>query len=709
MTYPGLPEPSRPVPEPVPVPATDPLLARPRFRSFGRGRYRVTVRLDSVRDRVVAAALLVMVVCALVAAAWTLKQMIAINRLTRGVGDTVFLAADGSAWFRLDGQRRDVTLDQISPHLRHAVVAVEDHRFHRHFGIDPLGLARAIARNVTSDGRSEGASTITQQLARTLFLSNQRSYARKAKEAVIAVLLETQLSKDQILELYLNRVYVGGGVYGMEAMSRQLYEKPAKVLTLAEAALLAGLVKAPSALSPWSNLEGALARSDVVLQRMREERYITPAEEAAARRARLRITSRPRLADAGSGYAKDYLRQAFRDQFGGDNPPDWEVQTTFHPAIQAAAERAVQGGLRALRRPGLQAALVAIDPADGSILALVGGSDYNDAPYNRAVRSRRQPGSAFKPIVYAAALERGMSPLSVLDHLQEVSAPGRQEWAPRNSGGLNRESSTLREALLESNNQAAVALQQKIGSGPVLRLAGALGLHDLPDVPSLALGSGLVTPLELTAAFATFPNGGFAVKPHGLREVLDADGLVAWKYDEEPVRAMSPEVAFQALTMLRDVVDLGTGSTARQLGVGFPAGGKTGTTNEFKDAWFVGFSSSVVVGVWVGFDQPEPIGPQAYAARVALPIWADFMKRTTRLLRPGAFPVPDGLQTRQYCRVSYLRPVDGCPTYTEYLKAGDPTPSQLCRIHEGSFKEEARKVLEGLVDRLRRRIGDIFR
>jgi penicillin-binding protein 1A len=709
MASPGPPDPTGPISPPIPVPPTDPMLRPPRRRSFGRGRYEVTLHLDTVRDRVVAGLLGLSVAAALLVAAWTLKQGIAINRLTRGVGDTVFLAADGSPWFRLDGQRRDVPLSEISPRLRQAIVAVEDHRFHRHPGIDPLGLARAIFRNIRSSGRSEGASTITQQLARTLFLSNTRSYARKAKEAVIAVLLEMQLTKEQILELYLNRVYVGGGVYGMEAMSRQLYEKPAKNLTLAEAALLAGLVKAPSALSPWTNLEGALARSDVVLQRMREEGYITAEEEKAARRARLRITSRPRMADAGSGYAKEYLRQAFRDQFGGDHPPDWEVQTTFRPGVQAAAERAVQNGLRALNRRGLQAALVAVDPADGSILALVGGSDFNDAPFNRAVRSRRQPGSAFKPIVYAAALEKGMSPLDVLDDLREVKVTGRQEWSPRNSGGLNRESSTLREALLESNNQAAVALQQKIGSGPVLRLAGALGLNDLPDVPSLALGTGLVTPLEMTAAFAAFPNGGFAVRPHGIVEVADADAQVAWRFDGERTRAMSPEVAFQTLTMLRDVVDHGTGSSARQLGVGFPVGGKTGTTNEFKDAWFVGFSSAVVVGVWVGYDQPEPIGTQAYAARIALPIWADFMKRTTRLLPPAAFPPPDGLQTREFCRVSYLRPVDGCPTYVEYLKAGDHAPSQLCRIHEGSFKEEARKVLEGLADRVRRKIWDIFR
>jgi penicillin-binding protein 1A len=704
---------------PDPEPPTGPLPAFPlsppipawtgRHRRFGRGRFAVTVRLETRRDRVVAVLLALQLLASVVALGWMGKQGRAIHRLHRGVGDTVFLASDGTPWFRLDPHRRDVPLAEISPHLRNAVVAVEDHRFRRHPGIDPIGFGRAMFRNLRAGGLREGGSTITQQLARTLFLTNNRTFGRKAKEAVIAVMLEMQLTKEQILELYLNRVYVGAGVYGMEAMSRQLYDKPAKNLTIAEAALLAGLLKSPSALSPWSNLEGALARSDVVLGRMRAEGYITEAEERAARRAKLRITSRPRLADSGSGYAKEYLRQAFRDQFGGDHPPEWTVHTTFQPAVQAAAERAVASGLRTLGRANLQAALVAIDPETGAILALVGGRDFNDAPYNRAVRSRRQPGSAFKPFVYAAAMEKGLSPVSVLDHLTEVKVSGKQEWSPRNSSGVSPDESTLREALLESNNQAAVALQQKIGSGAVLSLARGLGLEDLPDVPSLALGSGLVTPLDLTAAFAVFPNGGLAVRPHGMLRVDDADGGVAWRFGGETTRVLSEEAAFQTLSMLRDVVDYGTGSAARSMGVGFPVGGKTGTTNEFKDAWFVGFSSAVVVGVWVGFDQPEPIGTQAYAARVALPIWADFMRRTTRPLPPRPFRPPDGLRTRELCRVSYLRPVEDCPTYPEYFKEGDAEPTQLCRIHEGSLKQEARKVLEGFLDGLRRRIGRIFR
>ncbi len=642
------------------------------------------------------------------AAYWMGRHYLAIWRLTRGVGDTVFLTADGRPWFRLDEHRRDVPLAEVSPWLRQAVVAVEDHRFRRHLGLDPLGMARAAFRNVRARSVREGASTLTQQLARTLFLSNRRSAPRKLKEAALALMLEQILSKDQILELYLNRVYLSGGAYGVEAMCRQLYLKPARDLSLAEAALVAGLIRAPSALSPWSNLDGALRRSEVVLERMREEGYITAGQAQQARVARLRITAHPRLLDSRSGYAKEYLRQRFRDDVTGDNPPEWQVQTTFIPAVQEAAEQAVERGLRELGVKNLQAALVAIDPGSGDVLAMVGGGDWSATPYNRAVRSRRQPGSAFKPFVYAAALERGLSPVSVLHDLHTVVAGGRQEWAPRNSGGPGPASQTLREALLESNNQAAVALQQEIGSGSVRKVAGAAGLRDLPDVASLALGTSLATPLELTAAYAVFPNGGYAVRPRAILSVRNGNGEVV---DGEAVRrerVLAEPVAFQTLSMLRDVIDVGTGSAARSLGLRFPAGGKTGTTDDFKDAWFVGFSSRVVAGVWVGFDQPAPIGRDAYAARVALPIWVDFMRRASRALPPREFEVPLGLHEEELCRISYLRPVDGCPTYVEYFKKGDKKPGRLCTLHEGSLRQEARRALAGVLDELGRRLKDLL-
>jgi penicillin-binding protein 1A len=638
---------------------------------------------------------------------WTTRYSFAVHRLARGVGNTVFYGADGRPWFALDESRRDVSLSEISPHLRRAVIAVEDRRFYRHPGLDPIGMGRAALRNLRRGTVVEGGSTLTQQLARTLFLGNQRTLGRKVKEAMLAVMIEDQLRKDQILELYLNRIYLSAGTYGVETMSRRLFAKRARDVTLAEAAVIAGLIRAPSALSPWSNLDGALARSDVVLSRMRAAGLVTPEEERQARTARLRITSSPGLANARSGYAKEFLRQLYRDEVGGDDAPDWEVHTTFLPAIQQAAEQAVARGLERLGRPGLQAALVALDPETGDILGLVGGRDFTASSFNRAVRSRRQPGSAFKPFVYAAALERGMSPVTVLANLNAVVAPGRDEWTPRNAEDAPEEA-TLRQALLESNNQAAVALELKLGTNQVLRVADAVGLHDQPNVASLALGTGLVTPLELTAAYAAFPNGGLAVVPRGIVRVLDGEGSVVHETPTRTHRALSEAAAFQALTMLRDVVDMGTGATARSLGVRGAVGGKTGTTSEFKDAWFVGFTSSVVAGVWVGFDQPEPIGSEAYGARVALPIWADFMRRAARV-RPGdEFSVPPGLREVELCRVSYLRPVAGCPTYIEYFKDGDDVPHRLCPLHEGTFKQEARRAIDGVLAKVGRRIFEIF-
>jgi len=539
------------------------------------------------------------------------RYAVVVHRLTRGVGDTVFYDAAGQPWFRLDEQRHDVGLSEISPNLQHAVVAIEDRRFYHHPGIDPIGLGRAVVRDVQSRGRMEGGSTLTQQLARTLFLSNVRTVGRKVKEAAIAVLIEAQLTKSQILELYLNRVYLSAGVYGAETMSEHLFRKPAKTLTLPEAALVAGLIRAPSALSPWSNYDGALDRSHVVLAQMRAQGFITAEQEAAARRVRPKIQPYRQPSDVKAAWAKDYLRQQFRNEFGGDHPPDWQVHTAFVPAIQDAAERAIAAGVGRLNRPDVEAALVAIDPATGDILAMVGGSNYLRSSFNRAIRSRRQPGSAFKPFVYAAALEKGYSPVSVLSNLDRVEAPADPEWNPRNAHGELPDRMTLREALMESNNAAAANLQQAVGSRAVLRLAGDAGLPNLPDVPSLALGTGVVSPLDLTAAYGIFPAGGERAEPRGIVSVYDAGGAEVLDRPVERTRIISPDVAFQTTSMLRDVIDRGTGSSARTLGVRGPVGGKTGTTDQYKDAWFVGFSTSVVAGVWVGVDQPSPIGPDA--------------------------------------------------------------------------------------------------
>ncbi|MBI3262578.1 MAG: transglycosylase domain-containing protein [Acidobacteria bacterium] len=564
-------------------------------------------------------------------------------------------------------------------------------------------------RETSGAGAVEGGSTITQQLARTLFLSNSRTWGRKLKEAGIAWMIEQQLTKQQILELYLNRVYLSAGVYGVEPMARRLFGKPSRDVTLAEAALIAGLIRAPSVFSPWSNLDAAVRRSHVVLGRMREERAISGAEERQATRAQLLVRPYPRSAIARSGYAKEFLRQRFRDRFGGSHPPDWQVHTTFERALQLAAEQAVETGLQRLNRRDLQAALVAVDPDTGNLLALVGGRDFASYPYNRATRSRRQPGSAFKPFVYAAALERGLSPVSILRGLNSIAPQGPDEWAPHNARGESADELTLRAALLASDNRAAVMLQQQVGSQPVLTLASRAGLEGLPDVPSLALGTGVVTPLELTLAYSMFPNGGFAVKPLALPRVLDAEGGVALEEPAERRQVLSPETAFQIVSMLQDVIDRGTGARARALGVDFPAAGKTGTTDDFKDAWFVGFSNRLVAGVWVGFDQPTPIAREAFGARVALPIWADFMRRAARSRPSGRFAVPAGLRDEVLCSVTYLRPAEGCPTYVEYFKPGDAIPNRTCPLHQITLQERASRAIADMLRDISARLRGIFR
>jgi 1A family penicillin-binding protein len=664
----------------------------------------------STREWLIAVGGGIAIVSLLAIASWSGRHAWAIYKLNRGVGDTVFFDAAGRPWFHLDEQRHDVPFDRVSTFFKDAVISIEDHRFYLHPGIDPIALTRAVFFNLRSSDSTQGGSTLTQQLARTLYLSNARTFGRKAKEAALAIMLEMFLTKKEILELYFNRVYLSGGIYGIETMSNKMLGKKASELTLGEAALIAGIIRAPATYSPWTHFDAARGRSFVVLQRMREEGKITREQEQVARGEVIRVRPQSAVSSPRHGYAKEFLRQQFRDVYGGDNPPDWKVHTTFVPEIQDAAETAVRDGLRRLGIKGLQAALVAMDPNTGNLIAIVGGSDFTVTPFNRAVRSRRQPGSAFKPFVYATALEHGMSPVSTISGLRQVAVQAPEGvWIPRDERAGGQDAMTLREALLESNNAAAVLLQQQVGSAPVLRLANDLGVRGQPDVPSLALGSGLVSPLDLTAAFAVFPTLGYHVRPRGIVSVLDASDSLVQQVHIEREQILSEDVAYQMLTMLQDVVDRGTGAAVRRLGIRGAIGGKTGTTNDYHDAWFVGFSSAVVAGVWVGFDQPDRILSGGSGARVALPIWADFMRRAAGRLPAAAFEAPGGLRTEELCRISYLRPVEGCPTYVEYFKDGDAIPSRLCTLHEGNLKQRAQRAIQGIFGAIGRGLKGIFR
>jgi 1A family penicillin-binding protein len=622
-------------------------MASPLARASGRFRTWLepaAPQARKVHERALLAAVGAITVLSVVVAAWTIRYAVAIHRLGRGIGDTVFLGADGKPWFRLDEHRRDVAIADIAPALRNAVVAVEDHRFYLHPGVDPVAVGRAVLHNVRERSFVEGGSTLTQQLARTIFLSNARTAGRKAKEAALALMMEQRLRKNQILELYLNRVYMGSGRYGVESMSRAVFGKPAKSLSLAESAYLAGLIRAPSALSPWSNHQRALERSHTVLTRMRQERYITPEEEDAARRARLRIVSTPPpIVDAKGGYAKEYLRDEFRERFGKDHPPDWTVHTTFVPALQELAESSVAYGLRTLRIPDLQAALVAVDPRTGDLLALVGGSDALATPYNRAVRSRRQPGSAFKPIVYAAALETlGYTPATILvdSPLSFTNQWDGSVWSPQNYDGAFLGPIPLRKAVEQSRNIPAVRTLQAVGLEKGIEYARRLGLAgELPPYLPIALGAGEATLTEMTAAFATFANQGLRMKPFLIERITDRDGNVIEQGLPRATDALRADTAFILTSLLRGVAEHGTAARARRLRR--PIAGKTGTTNDFTDAWFIGYEPSLAAGVWVGFDEKkDSLGRGETGADAALPIWMEFWQKAMASRPIEEFSIP---------------------------------------------------------------------
>ena len=637
---------------------------------------------------------------ALIGAVWIVPHALAIRRLATGASGTLFLDESGGAWFPLDGRRVDVPIAKMALTLRQAVVAAEDQRFWSHWGVDPVAVGRAVVHNMRGGTALEGASTITQQLARTLFLSRERTVGRKLREAALALLLEVQLPKERILELYLNRVPLGA-VHGVEAFALETFGKPAATLTLAEAAMVAGIIRAPSALGPRAHYERALAEARRVLGRMRAEGMVTAEAEQAALAARPRLAADSASGGERSGWAQDFLRRAFRDQVGEEDPPGWRVQPTLSREMQRTAEAAVAAGVARLRRPGLQVALVALDPHSGDLLAVVGGADYDTSTYNRAVLASRQPGSAFKPFVYAAALERGDSPATRVPGIISRSFEEERERVSARVGADDPAAFvTYREALARSDNGAAIAVQQKVGTAVAADLARRAGLRAQPLVPSLALGTGSATPLELTVAFAPFANGGFAVRPRALAAVIDQRGRTVLQEKVERVPVLSAAAAWQTLSMLREVVDSGTGVGARAAGA--PAAGKTGTTDDYHDAWFVGFVPGLAAGVWVGFDRPATIGADAYAAQVAVPIWADFMRRAAILRPPGTFIPPRGISTVELCSISHAVPTDRCPTYEECFKEGDLLPEARCPLHGGSFRERVGRAIGGLVDRIRR-------
>jgi penicillin-binding protein 1A len=612
-------------------------------------------------------------------------------------------------------QRIDVPLEQISPRLVKAILAIEDQRFYDHRGFDVIRIGSAALANIRHRRAAQGGSTITQQLARQSFLTPDKTFHRKLQEVILARRIEELYTKPQILEMYLNKVYFGDGLYGVEAASRGYFGKHASALSVPEAALLAGLVKSPSSYAPTVSKERAMARRNVVLQAMLESGAIDRATWQAARAEKLALHDNLRAEEPHGQYFKEQVRRELVDRFGwqGVYQGGLRVYSTIDMEMQQQAEAAVAQGLRALddrrrtlaaRRqkqlPGedgqpLQAALVAMDPATGHVRAMIGGRDFDESHFNRATQAHRQPGSAFKPFLYAAALEAGYTPASVIDNLDEPVATLQGAWTPEDEH-LDSDSISLRTALRTSSNKAAVRLIQLIGIAKTVQYAKSLGVGDVPSVPSLALGSGEVTLQSMTAAYAAFANQGEVPQPMLIRRVDDRDGRVLYAASESVHRAISATTAYLMSTMLADVINAGTGARARTLGFTLPAAGKTGTTNDFNDAWFVGYTPNLVTGVWVGFDQPHTILPNGFAGDVAVPMWASFMKSATKGDKPEWFSPPAGIVTANVCRLSGKLAGDGCDNvevtdkdgrlvkrsmvYTEYFVRGTE-PTTTCLLH----------------------------
>ena len=560
----------------------------------------------------------------------------------------LFDAADREVFTIAKEHRIEVPLAEISPNLIKAVIAVEDRRFYEHDGFDPIRIIGAALSIVREGDVTQGASTITQQLARQS-VGRERTLHRKLRELLFAAQLEHHFTKEEILELYLNKVSFGHGLYGAEAASRGFFGKKASQLSLGEASLLAGLLKAPSSYDPSVAPQKAEARQTVVLKAMLESKAITQTEYDQAFKTQIEIYDGLRAEEPYGRYFKEEVRRQLVERFGAERVEEGGllVYTTIDPAMQRAADAALDEGLATVEKsiPGkraakgarpsaaksepLQAALISIDPTTGHVRAMVGGRNFRKSAYNRALYAKRQPGSAFKPFVYAAAVEAGYGPDDLIEGLGDEAMEYTNASYTPDDDHLYEEAVTLREGLRMSSNRAAVRLLEDVGLKRAINSAKNFGFDDLPVVPSVALGSGEVTLSQITAAYGAFANNGAVFHPILIRKIADKDGKVLFEAEQEAQQAIRPITAYLMADMLRGVVDYGTAYGVRQAGFKLPAAGKTGTTNDYKDAWFIGFTPSLVTGVWVGYDQPQTIRRHGYAAEVAVPMWTKYMKNAT--------------------------------------------------------------------------------
>jgi penicillin-binding protein 1A len=541
------------------------------------------------------------------------------------------LAEDGTVLAERGLRRGHVRLEVLPPYLVQAVLATEDRRFYSHFGVDPLGLVRASFRNASAGAVVEGGSTITQQLAKNLFLRPERTITRKLEEVVYAVWLEQRFSKQEILELYLNRVYFGGGTYGVEAASRRYFGRSSRSVTLPQAALLAGLLKAPSRYAPTRSVKLANGRVDEVLDNMVDAGYLSAEQARSASRQPFRLSAKGD--DTGYPYPVDWVAELL-PEYVGEHEGDLIVETTIDAGLQRVSQQALR---RLLDSEGAQlsageGAVVVLDPM-GGVKALVGGRSYSTSPFDRALKAIRQPGSAFKPFVYLAALESGYRPDSVAYDGPTTIAG----WSPRNYTGLYQGEISLREALAQSTNTVAARLAAEVGPWRVVRTARRLGIQSrLHDSPSIALGTAEVNLLELTGAYAPFANGGQGVLPHMITRVRGGDGKVLYQRRRSTTGQV---VALQFVGGMNDMMQATmTRGTGKQAAIpGHVAGGKTGTTQSFRDAWFVGYTAYYVGGVWVGNDNGRRM-KKVTGGTLPAKLWHEIMLHAHRDKAPAALP-----------------------------------------------------------------------
>jgi penicillin-binding protein 1A len=567
---------------------------------------------------------------------------------------TLILDRKGAVVDRIFQENRYlVSLSDLPELLPKAFLAAEDARFFQHSGVDAWSVIRALVNNLSSGHRSQGGSTITQQVARALLLTPEKTYSRKVKEAVLAYRIDRAFSKEEILIIYLNQIYFGEGAYGVEAAARTYFGRSARELSLGEMAMLAGLPQAPSRYAPFKHLDLAKKRQAYVLNRMAEDGYITP---TAARKAfkQTMLWGPPLARKPELQYFLQQVRNQVRNKYGADllATGGLTIQTSLDQEMQSVAVQALHYGIAAWQARhrddqasgSPQAALVALEPRSGKIRALMGGVDFSASQFDRAVQARRQPGSAFKPFIYAVALEQGMTPGTILldEPLTFPGAKAGEVWQPENYSGEYHGPTTLRDGLIFSRNVVTIKMLQQIGIKNVVALARRLGIKSpLTPTLSLALGTSEVSLLELTGAYAGFANNGMAISPLLIDSITDAQGHVMEKNLSRHTQAISPQAAFQVTNLMEKVIQEGTGRQAQ--GLQSAAAGKTGTTDSNIDAWFIGFTPNLVTGVWMGFDRKKSLGRLETGGLAAAPVWRYFMRQVEATMPQGNFVVPEGI------------------------------------------------------------------